>query len=351
MRNEHERLSAGDEIDLVELIHGLWQQKLLIILTTLLISGVAVAYALLAKPMYEARVFVQSPSQNDIAHLNYGRGGGSGLAMLGVKDVYDTFLRHLQSESLRREFFQTVYLPLLSDEQRSGSQDDVYSRFKQALLVAGGGKDMPSRFSITASSSDPQEAVDVVTRYVEMAGDRAKLEVLKDVKSDATVKANNLLQQIDAAQVSAREQREDEIAQLQEALVVAKSIGLERPPIISGTLSTEVSAGMGGSLTYMRGSKALEAEIANLVSRKSDDPFIENIRKQETELAFYRQLEIDPLVITTFRQDGGVELPDKPVKPRKTLIVVIGVLGGAILGFLLAITRYLWRRSARFGMV
>lgn len=180
-----------------------------------------------------------------------------------------------------------------------------------------------------------------------MAGERAKRDVLKDVKSDATVKAKNLHQQIVAAKESALKQREDEIARLEEALIIAKSIGLEKPPIISGNLSTEVSAGMGGALTYMRGSKALEAEIGNLLKRGSDDPFIEDIRQREAALAFYRQLEIDPKVITTFRQDGAVELPDKPVTPRKALIVVLGALGGGVLGLLLAMTRYLWGRTTK----
>lgn len=347
MFSDRERVISNDEIDLVELIRGLWQQKMLILLTTFLFSAVAITYAVLATPVYEARVFVQPPSSNDIAHLNYGRGEDSGLVALSVKDVYDTYLRQLQSESLRRKFFQAVYLPSLSEEERQGSQNEVYSQFSKTLLVAGGGKDAPMRLSVTAYSSDPQRAVDAVTRYVQMAGDRAKSEVLKDVKSDATVKAKNLNQQIVSAQESARKQRKDEIAQLQEALVIAKSIGLEKPPIISGNLSTEVSAGMGGSLTYMRGSKALEAEIGNLLKRGSDDPFIVDIRQREAELAFYRQLAIEPNVIATFRQDGAVELPDKPVKPRKALIMVLGVLGGGVLGVLLAMIRYLWVRSTR----
>ena len=118
MSNHRERVVRDDEIDLIELIRGLWQQKLLIILTTLVVGGAAVAYALLATPVYEAKVFVQPPSQNDIAHLNYGRGGDSELGILTVKDVYDVYVRNLHSESLRRRFFQDVYLPALSAQER-----------------------------------------------------------------------------------------------------------------------------------------------------------------------------------------------------------------------------------------
>ncbi|MBF8742368.1 LPS O-antigen chain length determinant protein WzzB [Pseudomonas guariconensis] len=342
MRNEPERLSStGDEIDLFELIQGLWKQKVLIIVTTVVVTAIAVAYAFLAKPVYEAKVFVQPPTQNDIAQLNYGRGGTSGLNMLSVKDVYDIYLRNLQSESLRREFFRSVYLPSLNKEERNGSQDELYGKFQEVLSLGLASKDAPSRFFVKAKLSNPQLAAEWVVLYLEMAGRRSSIEVVRDVKADATVKANNLEQQINAALESARKQREDQIIQLSEALKIARSIGLERPPIISNSLANEVSAGMDGSLTYMRGSKALEAEIDNLRKRISDDPFVKNLRQRQEAQAFYRSLQIDPSIIQVYRQDGAIESPDKPVKPEKLLIVVLGALVGGGLGVALGLLRYL----------
>lgn len=347
MTNDRERAIKDDEIDLLELIRGLWQQKLIIVLTTLVVGGGAVAYAVLATPIYEAKVFVQPPSQNDIAHLNYGRGGDSELGMLTVKDVYDVYVRNLQSESLRRLFFQEVYLPALSPEARLGSQDELYGRLGRVLVVAVTSKDTPNRFAITVNLPDPQKAAGWAVNYAEMAGARAKLEVLKDVKADASVKANNLERQIKAAQENAKKQREDQIVQLNEALAVARSINLENPPIISGALSTAVSAGMDGALTYMRGSKAILAEIENLQRREADDPFIDKLREQQSALIFYRALEIDPNVIEAFRQDGAVESPDSPVKPKKFIIVFLGMLAGGALGVLLALVRHMWPTLSR----
>ncbi|HGY9624962.1 LPS O-antigen chain length determinant protein WzzB [Pseudomonas putida] len=342
MRNEPERLSStGDEIDLFELIEGLWKQKVLILVTTVVVTAIAVAYAFLAKPVYEAKVFVQPPTQNDVSPLNYGRGGNTGLSMLTVKEVYDIYLRNLQSESLRREFFRSVYLPSLPADERGGSQDELYGRFQDVLSLELAAKETPNRFFVKANVSDPQQAAEWVVRYLEMAGRRGKAEVIRDVKADATIKANNLEQQIKAALESARKQREDQIIRLTEALRVAKSIGLEKPPIISNTLSGEVSAGMGGSLLYMRGAKALEAEIDNLRKRTSDDPFVSNLRQRQEALAFYRSLQIDPGVIQVYRQDGAIESPDKPVKPKKVLIIVLGGLTGVMLALLFAILRYL----------
>ncbi|MFR0716570.1 LPS O-antigen chain length determinant protein WzzB [Enterobacterales bacterium BD_CKDN230030183-1A_HGKHYDSX7] len=337
MRSERERLSGDDEIDLFELIGGMWKRKAVVIVTAAVITVVAIAYALFAERVYEAKVFVQPPSQNDVAQLNFGRGGETGLSMMSVKDVYDIYLRNLQSESLRREFFRSFYLPSLPEAERNGSQDELYSKFQEVLFLGPAAKETPYRYFVRVNLPDPQEAAEWATRYVEMAGKRGVAEILKDVKADATIKANNLEQQINAARESKRKEREDRIARLTEALRVAKSIGLEKPPIISA----EVAAAMEGSLTYMRGSKALEAEIENLRTRTSDDPFVANLRQRQEALAFYRTLQIDSGVIQVYRQDGALESPDKPIKPKKVLVVVVGAVVGTLLGLMFAFLLYL----------
>lgn len=329
MRNERERLSNSDEVDLFDVMHGLWTQKLLIIAVTAVITAAAAAYAFLATPIFEARIFVQPPTQNDVSALNYGRGGDSGLAMLTSADVYQVYLRNLQSESLRRKFFRDFYLPHLSDADRKGSQDVLYANLKQLLTVNVVSKEDPTRFDVTVALPDPGMAAQWAVKYADMASDGAKADVAKDVRADALVQANNLEQHIIRSKESTSKQREDEIARLNEALLVAKSIGLERPPIISNSLSAEVSAGMAGSLVYMRGSKALEAEIENLRHRKSDDPFVANLRQRLELLNFYRALKVDPAVFEVYRQDGALDVPDKPIKPKKALIVAFG----AVLGF------------------
>jgi len=344
MQNVSQRPSRDDEIELVDLVQGVWRQKLWVGLVAAPILAAGVAYAFLATPVYEARLFVQPPAQNDIAQLNFGRGGDSGLNPLTVKEVYETHLQALQSEAVRNAFFRNVYLPSLTEEQRRGSRDSLYSDFGNVMSVGPAGKGASTRYAITASISDPQEATKWVIAYNEIAAESAKREVLESNSSDMRVRADNLQTQIDDSKASARKEREDRIAQLREALAVAKSIGLEKPPLISASLTPEVSAAMGGSLTYMRGSEALEAEIANLEARSSDDPFIQGLRPQQEKVAFYRNLKIDPSVVKVYQQDGTVDQPDRPIKPRKSLIVVLSLVLGLGAGCLVAIARDLWAR-------
>lgn len=346
MRSERERLSGDDEIDLFELIAGIWKHKVLVVATSAIVTAAAVAYALLITPIYEAKVFVQPPSQNDISQLNFGRGSDTGLSMLSVKDVYEIYLRNLQSESLRREFFRSFYLPSLEADKRGGSQDALYAEFQEVLALGVAAKESPNRYYVKVNLPDPQVAAEWAARYVEMAGDRGAAEVVKDVRADATIKANNIEQQINAARESARKLREDRIARLTEALRVAKSVGLQKPPIISA----EVAAGMEGTLTYMRGSEALEAEIENLRSRKSDDPYVANLRQRQEALTFYRNLQIDQGMVQIFRQDGAIQSPDKPIKPKKLVIVLVGAMLGGALGIFLGLIQYVRReRRGKWG--
>jgi len=349
MRNERERLSGGGEIDLVELVQGVWRQRLWVALVAVPVIAVGVAYVTLVSPLYEAKLYIQPPSQNDIAQLNYGRGDSTGLAPLRAKDVYSIYLKALQSEAVRDKFFRNAFLPTLTDEERSDSRDSLYAKFNSMLKVAQATKDMPERYVLTANVEDPRRAATWVSNYAEMAADRAKNELLSGASSDISVLADNLEQQIRASRASASNQRADQIAQLNEALRVAKSIGLEKPPIISNTLSSEVSAGMGGALTYMRGTKALEAEIANLESRPSDDPYIPGLREKQEKLNFLRNLRIDPSLVAMYQQDGAVSQPDKPIKPRKAIIMAFAVLAGLAMGVFAALGRDRWLNRRNYG--
>lgn len=349
MRNERERLNSSDEMDLVELVQGVWRQKIWVGLVAVPVIALGLAYVMLVSPVYEAKLYVQPPSQNEIAQLNYGRGGDTGLAPFTSKDVYEIYLKALQSEAVRNKFFRNVFLLTLTDKEKRGSRDALYGQYISMLKVSQAGKNMPNRYVITANLNDPRLAATWVSRYAEMAAERAKSELVDGSQSDISIMADNLEREIQAAQANAMKRRTDRIAQLSEALRVAKSIGLEKPPIITGTLATEVSAGMGGSLTYMRGTKALEAEIANLEARASDDPFISGLREKQEKLAFLRDFKIDRSSISMYQQDGGVEQPDEPIKPRKSVIMALFVVIGLILGGGVALLRSVWVKRRSLG--
>ncbi|MCW2270307.1 Tyrosine-protein kinase etk [compost metagenome] len=336
--------STGNEIDLIELVREIWSRKIFVVLAVVLGALVGLAYVLLVTPVYEAKGLVIPPTQNGIAELNNGRTKETDLAPYKVSEVYGVFTRNLRSETLRRRFFEEQYLPSLSAEERNKSQNSLYGEFSRALTVALIDKNDPDRYSVIARYPDPEFAEKWVRLYIEQAGLIAKAEVINNAERESQVRAKNLAQQIKTLRDTGRQGREDSIIRLREALRIANAIGLREPPLITGRLSAEVSAGMGGDLTYMRGSKALEAEIKNLEERQSNDPFIGNLRALQVSYAFYKNLVVEPEQVSVFRFDGPVEVSDAPVKPKRVMSVVGGAFVGLIVGLLVAGGFYLLSR-------
>jgi len=344
MRNDRIDARDAEEIDLVELAQGLWAQKWLILVITLIVTASAAAYAFLSKPIYEAKLFIIPPTQNGIAELNYGRGKSTELETYSIKHVYDVFARNLQGESLRQNFFNEIYLPSLDESRRKGALDRLYEQFSRELVIKGPGKDTPDRFSVTVQSGDPIKATEWVKAYVARASEAAESELIKNVTTEASVRARNLEQRIISLRETAQRIREDRIQQLREALKIAEAIGLTSPTVNSSA-AVDITVDTGNKMDYQRGSKALAAEVSTLEARASDDAFISDLRTLQMRYNFYRKLNIDSERIAVYRQDGSVEVPGSPIKPRKSLILVLGVLAGLLSGGFIALIRYVFKRN------
>jgi chain length determinant protein (polysaccharide antigen chain regulator) len=341
MQSNSSESFSNAEIDLQALVRSIWQRKWIVLGVVFLSIALAAAYAFTAKPVYEAKLFLIPPTQNDIANFNYGRSNDNDLAPLNIKDIYTVFIRILNSESLHREFFNNVFLPSLTEEERKGSRDALYSRFSKVLVVVVPARDTGDQSSVAVQANDPERASSWAQLYADRAGALAKEELIKNVSTESQVKARNVLQQIKAIRESGIQLRQDSITKLREALRVAEAIGLEKPPIITGSPSVELAGSMDGQIIYMRGSKALKAEIQNLEQRESDDPFVIRLRELQSRYEFYKNLEVDPADVWVYRQDGEVGRPDSPIKPKKALILTIGLILGLMAGIMLALGLYL----------
>ena len=342
------QIHRDDEIDLVELLHGLWTQKWLIVLVTLMVTAGAASYAFLSKPVYESRVAVLPPSLSEVAGFNQGRDESDGLKPFSVSDVYAVFARNLRAEETRRQFFREVYLPSLDQDQRAGSQDRLYKEFASELRVSVPNKSQPELYSVVVERHDPVQAANWAKRYIDLAARESLDEMLKNAQRELAVRARNIERQIESRRETAKTRREDRIIQLQEALKVAEAIGLDNPPVITGRVANdgELSAFMDGSLMYMRGSKALRAEMQVLEARESDDPFIPELRDLEEKHELYAGVKLDPERVAVFRQDGEVEQSDAPIKPQKALILVLGAVLGGMLGLVIALIRLMYKKRS-----
>jgi chain length determinant protein (polysaccharide antigen chain regulator) len=345
-----------DEIDLLELFKSLWAQKWLIIGFTFVATLLAGAFAFLSTPIYEARAGVLPPRLSDIAGYNLGRsetkfediaGYNPGrseakLEPFNVEDVYAVFKRNLLSDALKRELFLAVYLPGLDERDAVAVQDKLRQRFNAALSVkAPDAKNNPDFFVITLQHEDPQTAADWVNRYLEMAAAKTEADMQSNLLAEIDTKAQSIERQIEVLRAAAEKQRMDRIARLREALLVAEAVGIDAPQVTVGRTSSngELAEFMDGNLMYMRGAKAVRAELAVLEKRENDDPFIPELRGLESQLEFLRKVDINPGNVRVFTLDTAAEAPQAPVKPKKTLILALGLVLGGMLGVFVALIR------------
>lgn len=340
----HSNAYRDDEIDLRELIKGLWAQKVLISSVTALVAASALAYVLLATPVYETKATVLPPLLSDIAPYNVGRREAS-LTLFSTENVYTVFTRSLYSQSLARGFFREVYIPSLPESVRAEPEDQLWDRFNQQFSIKAPNKQRPELLEISMQHSDPRLAADWVNQFVSNASMSAKANMQRDVMGEIGVRIQSMEQHIASLRGSAKQLRNDRIAILKEALDVAKAAGLDAPQVTVGRTSStkELSEFIDGSLAYMRGARVIEAELAALEARQSDDPFIPELRTLQKQLSFLRTIDIKPDNVAVFTLDSPAALPQTPIKPKKTLILASGLILGGMLGLFAALLRNMLR--------
>ncbi len=344
MRENNSGNQSLEEVSLFDLLRGVWIQRWLVLIVAGLITLAAGSYAFLSKPVYEARAYILPPTENDIADFNYGRTAESGLKPYSVKDVYSVFIRNLQSESLRSEFFNEIYLPSLSESRRHGSQDSLYRQFSADLTIDQPSKDFAERFSVVTLNEQPVQAAEWLRKYVDRASETTKKELIKNVSKEIKVRARDIEAQIAMLRESAANVRRDTILRLREAEKVASAIGLKEHMIVSGSVTGDMSGVDDPRLIYLRGTKALEAEVKNLQARESDDAFIADLRKLQGLHDFYKSLTVKAEDVAVYRLDGVIRPPDSPVKPKKALILGLGLFFGLLFGVFLGVVRQFWIR-------
>ncbi|MCU1762123.1 Wzz/FepE/Etk N-terminal domain-containing protein [Pseudomonas sp. 14P_8.1_Bac3] len=346
---------VSGEVDLFDFLRGIWVQRWLVLIVSATITLMSGAYAFLSAPIYEVRANVLPPEKNDVDSFNFNRligvgskfdlaktvDGALSLDTYSVKGVFGAFIRNLQSESLRHKFFIEVYLPSLSEAERKKPEGLLYRQFSESLSIVPP-KEIVDKLTIVTQTGHPAETADWLYRFVEQVGTATKENLLKSFSAEINMRIQNIDSEIAMLRKNAAVERQNSVVRLRDALKVARAIGLDNQVIISGSVSKDLSGTIDPSLIYLRGAKALEAEVENLEARESDDSYIRDLPKLQGLSEFYKSILLKPQDIAVYRLDGDIVLPDSPIKPRKTLIILMGLAMGLMFGIILGVIRHFW---------
>jgi len=402
-----------DVAEVKELIGSLWSQRPIILLFTALTVTAAIAYALLATPEYEVETTVRPVPMADLDELNE-----SGLYKILPNDALNNVGSSMQSYDVRLKFFQANPQFLAPLQVPGQSLEETFEKFneKAFLLEKIDPKKSSSLTEAVGLSLRYPQGVDGVgilkafTEYVvktEKEKAAANLKTLvanridnveKKLESKKSVyeaerdskiahllendklKKQTLQDELKALRQQLQSRRQNRIKELDEAIVIAKKLGIVKPTTPSA-LGDGEQAHQGNMIRtevnnqkiplYFLGQAALEAERATLVARNSDDftePRIDEIQKELSllatnreaallkerdnselflkdfagirgELTHLKQLSVNFDQFNLVQVDKDATAPQAPIKPKKALIVGFGLIFGFMLGVSVAILR------------
>lgn len=335
-----------DEIDLFELVADLWQQKWLIAGITALITFVALAYAFLATPVYQATTRVVPPSPSDVVPFNLGR-MQAGLTGLDVDSAYALFESNLTSQSTRRWFLEEHYQPYRREQGDNLTREELSQQMAEVLSVRKPDEiNGPEVYEVTVNNTQPELAALWANLYVEQAAAKGLAQLEVRTMLEIANRRTELQQRIDVLRSSTLDQRKDRIARLKEALQIAEAVGFTDPQVTRGQTAADgdLSQIIDGNLLYMRGSKAIRAELELLEGRENDDPFITELRGIEQQISLLELIGPVPDTVKLATLDSIADVPDRPFRPRKAVILVLGFLLGGMLAGTTALVRIARRR-------
>lgn len=203
-------------------------------------------------------------------------------------------------------------------------------------------KDSESNFvTITIDGENPELLIRWLDSFIDFVGNYT-LQNVRDMISVKIKKRKAIIQEkINGLRQTAEKRRLDKIAVLEEAATIADKLHLdgnvsstyyshqniekEEPTII---VTNDIP-------DYLRGTRALKVETQVLKDRKSDDPFIDNLRGLQEELFFLEKIQTMSIKnIHAIRVDQRAIVLEQPVKPKRSLIVAIGLVVGMSIGVL-----------------
>ncbi len=408
---------ASDEIDLFELFHGLWRQKKLVVGCALVAGVLGAGYAFLAPKTYEVSSVLRPAAINELDALNrsevYKLPPADALVKVGAQlDSYEARLGFFKShedlfkafqkpgrslEQSFEEFNRNSVNLILPDAKKSDSLSN-YIRLELQYPADVDGVAILNGFVDYAIAAEREQVgadlkVIVNNRLTELKGkiDAARAnydtdkesKIAKLLESDRLKRAQ-LQDELSALRLQMKMERTNRLAELAEAISIARSMGIKTPT----TPSSMADATRSGSNQVMRtevnnqkiplyflGTEALEAERSALQQRTSDDftnpriaeigkelqlldanrevevlrkrgnedIFLQDVEPLRAEVARLRSLNIDMSNLKLVTVDRRAQEPLAPIKPKKALVIALSLVGGLLLGLVIALIRHFIR--------
>ncbi len=341
----------NDEIDLIELFRTLWKQKAKIALVTAATTLAAGIYAFTAEEVWTSKAVITAPKASDMGEFyqlaqNLERNAPMVTTPDGVQiktedakqlqfanlqsNVFKEFKDTLNSVDERRKFVAgTDFYKEKTKGKPAQEQKRILKEITEKNIQYTPADDVKKTFDTIALSADTSKQSQILLqKYITSVNTK----VVKNNEIELTILLNKFRQDLGAEAKTLEAGAEDmlrlQIKNVSDALAQAKEMNLVETSV---NLPTEIS----DSTMYLLGTKALSAK---LVSLKASEPTLTkryfDIQQQLTTL---NKIKVEAVAGQVF---GFIDMPDEPVtkdKPKRVLILVLGVIVGLVFGALYAL--------------
>lgn len=337
-----------DEIDIFELVGDIKDQWRWLLAGIVGVFALAVLYVSIAQPVYQVESVLKEVSEVELMQLNQPRLRSVllGRDTQGVtkEDVYISSVSAFKSARtvLRSHKTLQLFYDRLVEMNKTSvilnnelSQEQNFLKFITLFkFIDPGVKETDRYLKITFESPDAEVAVQILNDYVSFALDLQRQEAkasVADLIGEQLAQWRFDVEQL-RLQYSAEKQRR--LLVLKEASDIAFAIN-QQQPIYS---ADRVAVGVEPPL-YMMGEKALRAEVRQLLARPEygEDEYIKGVPELLWKITEVEKLQIQWDKVQFMDVDRLAITPTQPLKPRKLLILAIGIVVGGMIGVVAAL--------------
>ncbi len=346
----------NDEIDLVELFHTLWRQKARIAMITMATTLAAGIYAFTAEEEWTSKAVITAPKASDMGEFyqlvqNLDRNAPIVTTADGVQtktedakqlqfanlqtNLFKEFKDTLNSLDERRNFF--VSTDFYKEKIKGKSERDQKIILKEIIeknIQYTVADDVKKTFdTITLSADTAKSSQILLQQYIAMVN----AKVITNNEHELVLLLNkfqkDLVAETKALEINAGDMLKLKIKNVSDALAQAKEMNLIEK---SENLPIEIS----DSTMYLLGSKALSAKLASL--KASEPTLTKSYFDAQQQLKILNEIKFNSIKGNVFT---FIDTPDEPVtkdKPKRMLILVLGLFLGMMLGAGFAILKNLF---------
>lgn len=340
-----------DEIDLFDLVDDVKEQWHWLVGVGLACALLALVYAFVATPVYQAELVYKPVNDTELLQLNQPRL----KEVLGVaKDSQylkaDEAFREVRAQALSGTAMGDFYTQLLSEDDAELKKlihrpnltaEQNINRFGDLFTSVDSKTGEDLSFKLKLELADAELSARVLNRFSQFVLHKQAQEVQENISMRVNVQIEQWQLEAEKLRAEYNTTKQKRLLELQEAARIAATINQQRPVFDGERFAVGVEPPL-----YMMGEKALRAEIVQLNSRKQNDEdnYIKGLPELLWKIKNAQALKLSWGKVKYVQIDRAAVIPTSPIKPKKLLIVALGVVAGAMLGVFAALLTAAYQR-------